>query len=363
MQVQSLPIDNILPEVIDHLSAAGAVIIKAEPGAGKTTRVPPAILDAGLSILPNKQFGQIVVLQPRRVAARAAAARMSVERGTALGDDIGYRVRHEGRSSKQTRILVCTEGVFLRRLQDDPPIENVSVVIFDEFHERSIDSDLALAMTSQVRRELRPDLKMVVMSATLDTAPIAAFLGDCPAIESPGKTFPVAIDYLKFSSNESIEKLAADGVMRMLPQSSGHLLVFLPGVGEIRETEAILEGTAAAQNLALMPLYGDMPLADQTEVLRQGDQRKIVLATNVAETSLTIEGVDAVVDSGYARVNKFDPGVGINRLELTRISKASATQRAGRAGRSTEGACLRLWTEREQVALADFELPEIERVE
>lgn len=363
MQVRSLPIDNILPQVIDHLSTAGAVVIKAEPGAGKTTRVPPAILDAGLSILSNKQPGQIVVLQPRRVAARAAAARMSDERGTALGDDIGYRVRHEGRSSKQTRILVCTEGVFLRRLQDDPLVENVSVVIFDEFHERSIDSDLALAMTSQVRRELRPDLKIVVMSATLDTAPIAAYLGDCPAIECPGSTFPVAIDYLKFSSNESIEKLAADSVKRMLPQSAGHLLVFLPGVGEIREVEAVLEPTAETQNLALMPLYGDMPLSDQTEVLRQGGQRKIVLATNVAETSLTIDGVDVVVDSGYARVNKFDPGVGFNRLELMRISKASATQRAGRAGRTAEGTCLRLWTEREHVALADFELPEIERVD
>lgn len=363
MNVRPLPIDNILPQVVDHLSTAGAVVIKAEPGAGKTTRVPPAILDAGLANLANKQSGQIVVLQPRRVAARAAAARMSEERGTALGDDIGYRVRHEGRSSKQTRILVCTEGVFLRRLQDDPLIENVSVVVFDEFHERSIDSDLALAMTSQVRRELRPDLKIVVMSATLDTAPIAAYLGDCPAIESPGSTFPVAIDYLKFPSNESIEKLAADGVTRMLPQSAGHLLVFLPGVGEIREAEAILEPTAAARNLTLMPLYGDMPLPDQIAVLRQGGQRKIVLATNVAETSLTIDGVDVVVDSGYARVNKFDPGVGFNRLELTRISKASATQRAGRAGRTAEGACLRLWTERDQMALADFELPEIERVD
>lgn len=363
VQVPPLPIEEILPLVIGRLSNGSALVIKAEPGAGKTTRVPPAILDAGLCKLPNKQFGQIVVLQPRRVAARAAAVRMSEERGTALGDDIGYRVRHEGRSSKQTKILVCTEGVFLRRLQEDPLIENVSVVIFDEFHERSIDSDLALAMTSQVRRELRPDLKIVVMSATLDPAPIAAFLGGCPAVESPGRTFPVSLDYLKFSSNDSIEELASDAVTRVLPQSSGHVLVFLPGVGEIREVEAILEPTAVAKNLAVMPLYGDMPLPDQSEVLRPGGRRKVVLATNVAETSITIDGVDAVVDTGYARVNKFDPNVGINRLELTRISKASATQRAGRAGRTTEGTCLRLWTEREQIALADFELPEIERVD
>lgn len=361
--MERLPIDDVLPQLVDHLSTAGSVALKAEPGAGKTTRVPPAILDAGLSVLSNKRPGQIVVLEPRRVAARAAAARMSEERGTELGADIGYRVRHEGRSSKSTKILVCTEGIFLRRLQGDPSIDDVSVVIFDEFHERSIDGDLALALTAQVRRELRPDLRIVVMSATLDTAPIAAFLGDCPAIESAGRTFPVAIDYLKFSSNVSIDRLGSDSVMQMLPKTAGHLLVFLPGVGEIRQTQAILESSVLDKNIALMPLYGDMPLHEQSEVLRPSKQRKVVLATNVAETSLTIEGVDGVIDTGFARVNRFDPNVGLNRLELSRISKASALQRAGRAGRTTAGACLRLWTEREQISLAEFEPPEIERLE
>jgi ATP-dependent helicase HrpB len=361
--MEPLPIDAILPKLTDHLKSAGAIVLKAEPGAGKTTRVPPAILDAGLADLQNKQPGQIVVLQPRRVAARAAAARMSDERGTALGGDIGYRVRHEGKSSKQTRILVCTEGIFLRRLQDDPLIENTAVVIFDEFHERSIDSDLALALTAQVRRDLRPDLRIVVMSATLDSAPISAFLGNCPAIESPGKTFPVSIDYLQFPSSDKMERLATEGVARVLAKTAGDVLVFLPGVGEIRETQSLIESSSAMRNLDVMPLYGEMPLPEQLAVLRRGERQKVVLATNVAETSLTINGITAVVDAGFARVNRFDPNVGINRLTLSRISKASAAQRAGRAGRTAPGQCLRLWTEREQMALAEFELPEIERVE
>lgn len=361
--MERLPIDDALPELIEHLSSAGAVVLKAEPGAGKTTRVPPAILNAGLAELSNKQPGQIVVIQPRRVAARAAAARMSEERGTELGADIGYRVRHEGRTSKNTRIVVCTEGILLRRLQDDPMIENIAVVIFDEFHERSVDSDLALALTMQVRQELRPDLRIVVMSATLEPAPIAQYLGGCPAVECPGRTFPITIDYLQYSSNATIDRLAADGVKQMITKAAGNILVFLPGVGEIRKTQTLLENLEEEQNLALMPLYGNMSLPEQIAVLRHSLQRKVVLATNVAETSLTIDGIGAVVDSGFARVNRFDPTIGINRLELTRISKASATQRAGRAGRTAEGECLRLWTEREHLALADFELPEIERVD
>lgn len=363
MNLESLPIDNVLPQLIQQLTVGGAVVLKAEPGAGKTTRIPPAILDAGLAELGNKQPGQIVVLQPRRVAARAAAARMSEERGTALGADVGYRVRHESKASRLTRILVCTEGVFLRRLQDDPLIEDVAVVIFDEFHERSIDGDLALALIAQVRRDVRPDLRVVVMSATLDSAPIASFLNNCPAIESPGKTFPVAIDYLQFPSRAPIEKLASEGVEKIFSATSGDILVFLPGVGEIRETQSALDSFSAHQNVDVMPLYGEMQLQDQLAVLRKGPNRKVVLSTNVAETSLTISGITAVVDSGYARLNKFEPTVGINRLALSRISKAAAVQRAGRAGRTAPGTCLRLWTEREHMALPEFELPEIERVD
>jgi ATP-dependent helicase HrpB len=361
--MESLPIDDILPQVVSHLATSGALVLKAEPGAGKTTRVPPAILDAGLASLPSGKPGQIVVLQPRRVAARAAAARMSDERGTTLGADVGYRVRHEGRSSRSTRILVCTVGVFLRRLQDDPSIEDVAVVIFDEFHERSVDSDLALALTRQVKQEIRPDLAVIVMSATMDSAPIAAYLSDCPMIECPGRTFPIAIEYLPHPANQPTDRLAADGVERMIGRTAGDLLVFLPGVAEINRTQENLEAAATRHNLSLMPLYGDMPLPAQQAVLQPCKLRKVVLATNVAETSLTIDGVTAVIDSGLARINRFDPGIGFNRLELSKISKASATQRAGRAGRTSPGSCLRLWSEREQHMLADFELPEIERLE
>jgi ATP-dependent helicase HrpB len=361
--LEHLPIDDILPQVTENLAKSRALVLKAAPGAGKTTRVPPAILDAGLAVLADKKPGQIVVLQPRRVAARAAAARIADERGTALGAEIGYRVRHEGRSSKETRILVCTTGVFLRRLQDDPGIEDVAVVIFDEFHERSVDSDLALALTRQVQQEIRPDLNIVVMSATLDGAPIAAYLNGCPSLECPGRTYPIDIDYMSHATNARIDDLVVEGLKRMLDKNNGDVLVFLPGVGEIRQVQNALENIAASEKLALMPLYGDMALGDQQAVLLPSKNRKIVLATNVAETSLTIDGVTVVIDSGLARINRFDPTLSINRLDLSRISKASATQRAGRAGRTAPGACLRLWSEREQSQMDEYELPEIERVE
>lgn len=371
----ALPVDDVLPQIVEAVRLHGAAVLKAPPGAGKTTRVPPALLDAGLADLPSTSAsskspprGQIILLQPRRVAARAAAARIAEERGSTVGDEIGYQVRFERRASSRTRLLVCTEGVLLRRLQDDPFLESVSAVVFDEFHERSLDSDLALAMIRRVRREVRPDLRVVVMSATLDPAPIARFLSDgdaggCPTIESLGRTYPVEIDYLKFSPTAPIERLAADGALDLLARTQGDLLVFLPGVGEIRRTQELLESSAADQNLALLSLYGDLPLEEQHRVLRPLDRRKVVLSTNVAETSLTIDGVTAVVDSGYARVNRLDAAVGLNRLELVRISKASAEQRAGRAGRTAPGVCLRLWAQREQQALRDFELPEVARVE
>lgn len=336
----------------------------AAPGAGKTTRVAPAILDAGLAELTGA--GQIIVLQPRRVAARAAAARISDERGTKLGEDVGYIVRHERRVSARTRIVVCTEGVFLRRLQEDPTLENVAAVIFDEFHERSLDSDLALALVRQVRSELRPDLKLIVMSATLDGEPVSAYLDNCPVVNSPGRTFPVAIEYLQFQpqAKTNLEQTVVDGIKKMLATSSGHILAFLPGVGEIRKTQELLETTADQEGLLLLPLYGDLPLEEQQRVLQDfGKQRKVVLATNVAETSLTIDGVTAVVDSGLARVNRLDPRLGLNQLGLERISRASADQRAGRAGRTASGACLRLWTEREHQSLEAFTSPEIERVD
>jgi ATP-dependent helicase HrpB len=354
-----------LPEVLAKLSAAGAVVLIAAPGAGKTTRVPPAVLDAGMAELEDKgsRPGQIVVLQPRRVAARAAASRIAEERGTRVGEEIGYQVRHERRLSARTRILVCTEGVFLRRLQEDPLLENVAAVIFDEFHERSLDSDLALALVRQVRSELRPDLKLVVMSATLDAEPVSSYLNNCPVVESPGRTYPVNIEYFSSQPKGSLEQSVATGVKQMLGAGSGHVLAFLPGVGEIRRTQELLEPIALEEKLLLLPLYGDLPLDEQQQVLKECGQRKVVLATNVAETSLTIDGITAVVDSGMARVNRLDPRLGLNRLGLERISKASAEQRAGRAGRTAGGSCLRLWTEREHQGLSAFNSPEIERVD
>jgi ATP-dependent helicase HrpB len=363
-QRSDLPVDAALPEIISALCAEGAVVLKAPPGAGKTTRVPPAMLEAGLAELDDgRRRGQIVLLQPRRVAARAAATRIAEERGSEVGEEIGYQVRFERRASARTRLLVCTEGVFLRRLQDDPFLEDVAAVVFDEFHERSLDADLAMAMVRRVRNEVRPDLRIVVMSATLAPGPIARYLGDCPTVESLGRTFPVTVEYQRFASNEVIEAQAAGGVRQVVDETDGDVLVFLPGVGEIRRTEELLADDAHRNDWALLPLYGDMSLDEQQRVLRPLDRRKIVLATNVAETSLTIDGVTAVVDSGWARVNRLDPWLGLNRLEMTRISKASAEQRAGRAGRTKPGRCLRLWTERDQQSLRDFGLPEIARVD
>ncbi len=359
----ALPVDEVLPAIVDALRGTGAVVLKAPPGAGKTTRVPPAMLDAGLAELDGGRPGQIVLLQPRRVAARAAAARIAEERGGQVGDEIGYQVRFERRVSRRTRLLVCTEGVFLRRLQDDPLLEDVAAVVFDEFHERSLDADLALAMTRRVRDEVRPDLRLVVMSATLAPEPIARFLGKVPTVESLGRTFPVAVEYAKFAGGASIEQDAAEATRRALADSTGHVLVFLPGVGEIRRTQELLGDAPAEFGVDVLPLYGDLPLDEQQRVVRPSARRKVVLATNVAETSLTIDGVTTVVDSGWARVNRLDPYLGLNRLELVRISRASTEQRAGRAGRTAPGRCLRLWTEREQQGLRDFEQPEIMRVD
>ncbi len=365
-QTKDLPIDSILPLIVEALSKTGQAVLQAQPGAGKTTRVAPALLDAGLAELSDTSAGLIVILQPRRVAARAAATYMAACRNSKLGDEIGYQVRFEKRCSKNTRILVLTEGVFLRMLQDDPLLENIAIVIFDEFHERSIDSDLALAMVKQVRSELRPDLKLLVMSATLNTEAIAAYLGSCPVFSSAGRSYPVEIEYLPAPTMDAIENQVSFAVRKMLPLTDGHLLVFLPGLYEIRKAHTSIELALEAENmnLSILPLYGDMSLEEQQAVLDPSYQkRKIILATNLAETSLTIEGVAAVIDSGLARINRLDPRLGLNRLELSRISKASAEQRAGRAGRRSAGRCLRLWSRKEHEMLQDYESSEISRVE
>jgi ATP-dependent helicase HrpB len=353
-----LPIDAVLPDVVAGLRTASSLVLSAPPGAGKTTRVPPALLAAGL---PGT--GKILVLQPRRVAARATAARIAAERAWRLGEEVGYRVRFESRAGPQTRIEMITEGILLRRLLDEPFLPDVGIVVFDEFHQRSLASDLALAMVREVQQSVRPELRVVVMSATLASGPIATYLGGCPIIESTGRTFPVEIRYHAVLDRQPLAESVAMGVEQLLALTPGDCLVFLPGVGEIRQCEKRLAMFAAEHDLALHQLYGDLPAEQQDAVLQPGPLRKIILATNVAETSLTIEGVTGVVDSGLARVLRLDERTGLDRLELTPISKAAADQRAGRAGRTQAGVCLRLWPETAQRSRADLELPEIQRVD
>ncbi len=288
---------------------------------------------------------------------------MATENGWKLGREVGYQVRFEERIGPETRIAVVTEGVLLRRLHDDPFLQAVGVIVFDEFHERNLNSDLALGMVRQIQQSVRADLKIVVMSATLAPEPVAAYLGGCPAIECSGRTHPVEVSYLNPTERQSPADLAATGVRQVLGRSGGDVLVFLPGLREIRQAQRLLADSARAAGCELLELYGDLPLERQAAVLEPGGRRKIVLATNVAETSLTIPGVTAVVDSGWARTLRYEPGVGLDRLELTPISQAAAEQRAGRAGRTQPGICLRLWDERGQRARPAFEEPEVRRVD
>jgi ATP-dependent helicase HrpB len=353
-----LPIDEILPQIKRALAEDPNLVICAPPGAGKTTRVPPALLDPALSI-----GGRVVVLQPRRMAARAAARRIAAERGTSLGEEVGYQVRFDQRISSRTRLAVVTEGILLRMLHDEPLFESVGAVIFDEFHERNLNSDLALGMARRIQQTVRPELRIVVMSATLDSAPVAAFLGGCPVIQSAGRVFPVTISYSGAGEKRPLADLVARGIERVIGSTTGDILAFLPGVGEIRQTAGESQSLARKHNLTVFPLYGDLPPEEQDAVLMPSERRKLVLATNVAETSLTIPGITAVVDSGLARQMRFDPSVGLDRLVLGPISRASADQRAGRAGRTAAGICLRLWEERTHAHRPAFELPEIERVD
>lgn len=353
-----LPIDAVLPTLLAALKQSSSVVLQAPTGAGKTTRVSPAILDAGLA-----GRGEILLLEPRRLAARAAARRMSSERGSILGEEIGYQVRFDQKCGRQTRLLAMTDGILLRRLQDDPFLESVSVIVFDEFHERSLNVDLTLAMARRVQQTVRPDLKLIVMSATLSAGPVAEYLGNCPVITSEGRLHPVEIRYRPGISNQPMIDQVVSAVGELVEETPGDLLVFLPGVREIQQASRQLTGLAAEQGLSVMPLYGDLSPEQQDRVLSPQSQRKIVLATNVAETSVTIDGITGVVDSGQVRQLQFDPGLGLDRLVLTKISQASADQRAGRAGRTRPGVCVRLWMEREHHGLWPQTEPEIRRVD
>ncbi|MCX7360052.1 MAG: ATP-dependent helicase HrpB [Alphaproteobacteria bacterium] len=351
-----LPVEEVLPQLIAALEARGEAVLVAPPGAGKTTRVAPALLDAGWI-----KGGKIILLSPRRIAARASASRMAFERGEPVGATIGYRVRLDSKISRATRIEVVTEGVFTRMILDDPELRGVAAVVFDEFHERSLEGDLGLALARDAQSALRPDLRIVVMSATLDAARVASLLGDAPVVVSEGRMFPVRHVYRPRDARARIEDEVAAATRAALAADAGSALVFLPGVREIERTAEQLRVTVRDPNVDIRPLYGAMSAGDQDAAISPAPagRRKVVLATSIAETSLTIEGVRIVVDSGLARRPRFEPALGLTRLETVRASQASITQRAGRAGRLEPGVAWRLWSEGETRALPPFDRPEI----
>ncbi len=349
----SLPIDEALPALRAALAAHRAVVLQAPPGAGKTTQVPLALLNeawlGGRSIL---------MLEPRRLAARAACARMAQLLDESPGQTVGYRIRFDSKVSANTRIEVLTEGILTRRLQTDPELKNVGLVIFDEFHERHLHADLALALSLDSQKILREDLKILVMSATLDGKAIAQLLDDAPIIASHGRSYPVEARYLARDPDGLIPPVVSETILKAIAADPGDVLAFLPGAWEIRRTQDLLSAKLAAE-VDVFPLYGDLSWEAQDRALRPTGRRKIVLATPIAETSLTIEGIRVVVDSGYARVPQFDAKSGLSRLTTARISRASSEQRAGRAGRLAAGVCYRLWSETTQRGLIPYTTPEI----
>ena len=350
-----LPIDSVIGDLRDALRVACRAVLQAPPGAGKTTRVPPALLDE-----PWLAERRIVMLEPRRLATRAAARRMAAQRGETMGETIGYRMRMDSKIGARTRIEVVTDGILIRMLQDNPALDGVGAVIFDEFHERGLDADLGLALCLEAQRYVREDLRILVMSATLDGARVAALLGDAPVIISEGSSFPVETRYLALPTKERFEDRVVAGIRQALAEAGGSLLVFLPGAGEIRRVERMLGELELAQ-IRIAPLYGELPQAAQDAALLPSPPgvRKIVLATAIAETSLTIEGIRIVIDGGLMRVPRFEPRSGMTRLATVKVSQASADQRRGRAGRLEPGLCYRLWSESEQRLLPRYTTPEI----
>ena len=350
-----LPIDAVLGDVRNALRTHGTGVLVAAPGAGKTTRVPLALLDE-----PWRDGGKIIVLEPRRIAARAAAERLAATLGTRLGDRVGLRARLASKTSANVAIEVVTEGVFTRMILDDPELSGIAAVLFDEFHERSLDADLGLALALDTRGALRPDLKILVMSATLEASRVAKLLGDAPVIASDGRTFPIETRHIGRRA-QRIEDDVVDTVRRALERDTGSILVFLPGQGEITRVAERLRALDLPETIDIAPLYGALDPATQDRAISPANagHRKIVLATSIAETSITIEGVRVVIDSGMARVPRFEPDVGVTRLETVRVSRASADQRRGRAGRTEPGICYRLWDEPETQGLVPFAEPEI----
>jgi ATP-dependent helicase HrpB len=350
--IEPLPIEQALPALRDALRGGTGAVLQAPPGAGKTTRVPLALLDE-----PWLAGRRIVMLEPRRLAARAAARRMADTLEQRVGDTVGYRVRHESAVGPGTRIVVVTEGILTRMVQGDPALEGFGLVVFDEFHERSIHADLGLALTLQSRDILREDLRVLIMSATLEGGPVASLLGGAPLVTSEGRAHPVEVRHLARRAGTRLEPAVAAVVRRALHDHEGDLLVFLPGAGEIRRVEGLMHGVDAD----VIPLYGNLPPDQQDRAILPSPpgRRKVVLATSIAETSLTIEGVRVVVDAGLSRVPRFSPRTGMTRLATVRVSRASAEQRRGRAGRVAPGVCYRLWSPQEDAALPERSSPEI----
>lgn len=353
---ERLPVERIVPALEEALAAAGSAVLVAEPGAGKTTVVPWRLLDA-----PWLRGRKIVMLEPRRVAARAAAARLAWRLSEPVGETVGYRIRFDTRVSSTTRIEVVTEGVLARMIDDDPALEACGLVIFDEFHERSLPGDLGLALTLQSRAILRPDLRVLVMSATLDSAAVSRLLGNAPVLDAPGRVFPVETRYRPARPDSRFEAHVAGVVREALAEETGDILVFLPGIGEIRRVETLLQSDSSvlAGRVALLPLHGSLSAAEQDAALRSGATRRVILATSIAETSLTVPGVRVVIDGGRIRVPRFSPRTGMSRLETVPVTRDSADQRRGRAGRTEPGVCYRLWSPVEELSFAAHRTPEI----
>lgn len=350
-----LPIDCLLPEILSALLAHNSIVIEAAPGAGKTTRVSPALLPL--------VKGEVLVLEPRRLAVRMAARRVAAERKERPGETVGYQVRFENVGGPKTRLRFVTEGVLTRRLLDDPELRGVSAVVLDEFHERHLDGDLALALLRRLQLTSRPDLRLVVMSATLNAGPVAKFLGDCPVVQSEGRIYHLRITYAPHTA-AALEEQVQEAVETLLREGlDGDVLVFLPGAAEIRRSFRVLEPLAARNGFLVLPLHGDLSPAEQDRAVAPGPQRKVILSTNVAESSVTIEGVTAVIDSGLARVASDSPWTGLPSLDIKRISQASAMQRAGRAGRTAPGRVVRLYTADDFHRRPAADVPEVLRRE
>jgi len=355
----SLPIWEIHSQIIDALRSGNRLILSAPTGSGKSTQVPQMLLKHGLL-----GDGQVVILQPRRLAARLLASRVASEFGVRLGDEVGYQIRFENCTSKKTKIRFVTEGVLLRQMIDDPQLRGVSALLFDEFHERHLYGDITLARVLDLQEQSRPDLKIVVMSATLDTARLDGYLAPCATLQSQGRTFPVEIEYLDKPvrlDEYPVWELAADELNRLAPKTEGDVLIFMPGAYEIARTVSAVQ--ALKHDFVVLPLHGELAPDVQDAAVARYEKRKVVVSTNVAETSLTIDGVRVVIDCGFAKIARFDPHRGINTLLMEKISRASSDQRAGRAGRTAPGRCLRLWTEREHLDRAAQELPEVKRLD